>query len=1010
MSTPPVNFSEPSPPEGLIDACIAGECVLFAGAGLSKRAGFPTWSDFVTRLLEWATENQFVSNDWASSSRSSIERGYAGAVADGIVEALQGNQKALNDFLSGIFLRRARLSTAHMRLRQIPLSAALTTNFDTLLEQTFSAQKPHVYAPGNTPELLEALHKREFFVLKLYGDLRNPNTLMISPTQFEDATSENLPFSQFIETLFLAKNLMFIGASLEGIEDYLKGIGLKKQRTPREHWALVAVKDDSSWQARAESLKRRYGIQIIPYRADSKHTAVVHFLRKLKQRVRGSSELDKESVTQLNRLKLENVGPFKSLDLKLDPRWNIILGDNGVGKSNILRAIAAAICGTDAKAYAGPLIRGDATRAEIVLETDRNVYKTELLKTSEGGAQMEVIPMRPLDGEGWLAIGFPALRANSWDRPSGPQQIARGIPTSDDLLPLIKAEPDARFNQLKQWIVNIDYNVKDEQSRTGSLGPYGTLLKKFFEYLARLTGNVTLEWGGVNPQTYEISVVTDDGVLPIEGVSQGMTSLIGWVGLLLQRFYEVYGDDQDPTQRFALILIDEIDAHLHPAWQQTLVANLSQLFPNAQFIATTHSPLIVGGLPPEQVIRLARDEEGRVVQVNVEQAMTVGRADQILTGELFGLKTTLALNEETQEDLNNYKVLLGKSNRTAREEKTFQELRRRLHASMPMSGETVAERAKQTQEKEELLRQAQAVSKEAESRPPRLGDKNFDSARRLARLLISEIKLYNAQKVEEGRANNDLYDRLREYIDRSREMYDKRVKPEVAAQHDFFHEEVVNALAEGDPRKLGPNYNRSPLQAKVEEQSFADARRFARLLISEIKLYNESRIARGLASDDLYDRLREYIDRSREMYDKRVKPEVAAQRDFFHEELVNMLAEGDSRKLGPNYPGSKAPPESDEKSFADAKRFARLLIAEINIYHGSKIQEGRSQNDLYDRLREYIDNAREMYDKRAKPEVAARHDYFHEELVNTIAEGDPSKLGPNYTRSLKPSDPLPTVT
>ena len=84
--------------------------------------------------------------------------------------------------------------------------------------------------------------------------------------------------------------------------------------------------------------------------------------------------------------------------------------------------------------------------------------------------------------------------------------------------------------------------------------------------------------------------------------------------------------------------------------------------------------------------------------------------------------------------------------------------------------------------------------------------RQHNDARRFARLLISEIKLYNEQKVAEGRAEHDLYDRLREYIDRSREMYDKRVKEDVAKRYDYFHGELVNTLAEGDPAKLGSNY------------------------------------------------------------------------------------------------------------------------------------------------------------------------------------------------------------
>jgi hypothetical protein len=88
--------------------------------------------------------------------------------------------------------------------------------------------------------------------------------------------------------------------------------------------------------------------------------------------------------------------------------------------------------------------------------------------------------------------------------------------------------------------------------------------------------------------------------------------------------------------------------------------------------------------------------------------------------------------------------------------------------------------------------------------------------------------------------------------------------------------------------------------------------------------------------------------------------------------------------------------EEERRLHNDARRFARLLISEIKLYNEQKVSEGRSKNDLYDRLREYIDRSREMYDKRVKAEVAARYDYFHGELVNTLAEGDASKLGSSY--------------
>jgi hypothetical protein len=71
---------------------------------------------------------------------------------------------------------------------------------------------------------------------------------------------------------------------------------------------------------------------------------------------------------------------------------------------------------------------------------------------------------------------------------------------------------------------------------------------------------------------------------------------------------------------------------------------------------------------------------------------------------------------------------------------------------------------------------------------------------------VSEIKLYNESKVAEGRRNNDLYDRLKEDIDRSRQMYEKRVSPTVAAKFDYFYDELVNTLAEGDKERLGSDF------------------------------------------------------------------------------------------------------------------------------------------------------------------------------------------------------------
>lgn len=79
-------------------------------------------------------------------------------------------------------------------------------------------------------------------------------------------------------------------------------------------------------------------------------------------------------------------------------------------------------------------------------------------------------------------------------------------------------------------------------------------------------------------------------------------------------------------------------------------------------------------------------------------------------------------------------------------------------------------------------------------------------AQRFARLLVDEIKLYNQAKVSEGRRNNDLYDRLKDVIEKSRATYQKRYGNTVAASGNYFHHEVIRSLAEDDLKIMGPNF------------------------------------------------------------------------------------------------------------------------------------------------------------------------------------------------------------
>jgi hypothetical protein len=127
------------------------------------------------------------------------------------------------------------------------------------------------------------------------------------------------------------------------------------------------------------------------------------------------------------------------------------------------------------------------------------------------------------------------------------------------------------------------------------------------------------------------------------------------------------------------------------------------------------------------------------------------------------------------------------------------------------------------------------------------------------------------------------------------------------AQSDSDGSETVEAAPSPEPPKPVSGTRRLDLPIEVSEDergTHTKARRFARLLVSEIKLYNEDKVKQGREAGDLYGRLKEAIDRSREMYDKRVEPPVSSKFDYFHYELVNDLAEGDPNRLGSSYPGA----------------------------------------------------------------------------------------------------------
>ena len=248
-------------------------------------------------------------------------------------------------------------------------------------------------------------------------------------------------------------------------------------------------------------------------------------------------------------------------------------------------------------------------------------------------------------------------------------------------------------DQGKQWIINIDVRARymgDERARQ--------ILDHFFGVLSELTPGIMLEFESADRTSWEVRVRTDDGVVSIDQLSQGMNSIIAWVGTLSQRMYDIYRDSDDPAAEPAFVLIDELDAHLHPAWQRVLPSLTRNHFPRVQFLATSHSPLVAGSLRrgelfvAERAPRASSDgtEHLAAIVTSAEVDPEGLRADQVLTSPLFGLKTTLS--EQVRADLARYGELHAKQGRSAHEQEEYTRLQQEIRLKVPLPYETAPER------------------------------------------------------------------------------------------------------------------------------------------------------------------------------------------------------------------------------------------------------------------------------------------------------------------------------
>jgi hypothetical protein len=690
---PRPTLPEPDVPKELIQACARGRGVLYAGAGLSAAADYPLWGEFVEDLVRWAADRDLINSKFKDSLFTALERGQTNSVAYSVVTTIEqaGRGEQLQAFLEQTFgsktFTRLRL---HRPLVDVGFSAAVTHNLDNLLEKAFVDEKPAVCTPDDSEQLASALSQGSRFVLKLYGTLERPPVL-VAPAQFQAEVVTNASFAEFTQQLYVSRTLLFLGVSLTGITDYLESLNV--HRTPDiQHFALVAI-TEFGWDIKAKELADRYGVTVLPFTPTEDFPEVNAFVTKLATQVREARERianeraeEKKHRSALKRISLRNIGPFESLDVDLDANITVILGDNGLGKSTILRAIGLALAGSDQEsALASGLTRNPNPRrdregpqdgsCQIILETrDGKEYTTLLTRRSTEGVRIQFQPHTWQRGESQLALGFPPLRSVSSKPVSNPQIIEdRPRPMPSDVLPIVSGDPDSRVGDLKQWLVGMELR----RNSTKDQGKTQRMLGEFFKTINVLLEGIKIDFKDLVVEGGEIRVATEDGTVPLHSLSQGTVSMIGLIGVLLPRLYDVHSASQQPKNEFAIALIDEIDAHMHPLWQQSLIPNLRKLFPTVQFIVTTHSPFIAAGREKNEIVRLRRDMRSRKIVIEPTYADTKGvDVATLLTGSLFGLNAPV--DHQTQQDIVDRRQLAARKELSDSEKRRLQELNHRL--------------------------------------------------------------------------------------------------------------------------------------------------------------------------------------------------------------------------------------------------------------------------------------------------------------------------------------------
>lgn len=294
-------------------------------------------------------------------------------------------------------------------------------------------------------------------------------------------------------------------------------------------------------------------------------------------------------------------------------KTTFVTGENGAGKTALLQAIAMVTGGSEAlrflPGFPNHYIRHGCNAADIeaTITTAQGAERTLSLTLLRDEAPRDAIArarltLAPVDAalrhthRSYFVAGFGSGRRLD---PAHYNTAVRPFHSANARYAAVHSlfNRDALLRPLPEW-------TSDVLQRGGShaMDALAGAINTFLPAEVRFD-SIT--------QDGRVFFTTPDGLLPLELLSNGYQQTVAWVGDLLYHVSRSFGDYRNPLAARGLLLIDEADLHLHPAWQSQLYRFFAEGLPQFQVIATTYSPVTAAEASPDEVLVLQRDPSGR---------------------------------------------------------------------------------------------------------------------------------------------------------------------------------------------------------------------------------------------------------------------------------------------------------------------------------------------------------------------------------------------------------------